>query len=125
MVFGMFSAQGTTPLVRLNTRVNAAVYKVMLDDLVIPFMNSSAVDDPIFMQDNAPCHKAKTAMSFLQEERVEYLDWPAQSPDLNPIENLWHTLGVKVMDRNPTNTEDLWKSYEKNGTKLMQVFVKI
>ena len=88
MGFGMFSARGTTPLVRLNTRVNAAVYKAMLDDHVIPFMNSSAVDDPIFMQDNAPCNKAKTVMSFLRKERVEYLDWPAESPDLNPIENL-------------------------------------
>ena len=47
-------------------------------------------------------------MNYLSEQDFEIMDWPSQSPDLNPIENLWKTLGVKVMERNPTNTEDLW-----------------
>ncbi len=47
-------------------------------------------------------------MSYLSEQYFEIMDWPPQSPDLNPIENLWKTLGVKVKERNPTNTDDLW-----------------
>jgi transposase len=60
------------------------------------------------MQDNAPCHKAKSVMSFLDQQESNVMDWPAQSPDLNPIENLWQRLGNKVMARNPENVEDLW-----------------
>lgn len=118
MVFGMFSGQGTTPLVRLEGRVNAAMYKNMIQDHVAPIIRNSGIDSAIFMQDNAPCHKAKSVMSYLQEQDFEVMDWPAQSPDLNPIENLWKTLGVNVMARNPTNTEDLWKKLQEEWTKI-------
>ena len=118
MVFGMFSAHGTTPLVRLNTRVNAAVYKNLLEDHVVPIFENSGLNDHIFMQDNAPCHKAKTVLNYLQEKKVELLDWPPQSPDLNPIENLWKTLGQNVMAQNPANTEDLWRKLQDEWAKI-------
>ena len=108
MVFGMFSSQGTTPLVRLQTRVNVQTYKNIVQDHVVPIIQNSGFDRDTFMQDNAPCHKAKVVMSYLSQQDFEFTDWLPQSPDLNPIENLWKTLGVKVMERNPTNTEDLW-----------------
>ena len=38
------------------------------------------------MQDNAPCHKPKVVMSYLSEQDFEIMDWPPQSPDLNPID---------------------------------------
>ena len=46
------------------------------------------------------------------------MDFPAQSPDLNPIENLWKTLGDKVMARNPTNMEDLWVKLQEKWSKI-------
>ena len=57
-------------------------------------------------------------MSYLSEQDFEIMDWPPQSPDLNPIENLWKTLGVKVMERNPTNTEDLWVKLQEEWSKI-------
>ena len=88
MVFGMFSSQGTTPLVRLQTRVNAQIYKNIVQDHVVPIIQNSGFNRATFMQDNAPCHKAKVVMSYLSKQDFEIMDWPPQSPDLNPIENL-------------------------------------
>ena len=70
------------------------------------------------MQDHAPCHKAKVVMSYLSEQDFEIMDWPPQSPDSNPIENLWKTLAVKVMERNPTTTEDLWVKLQEEWSKI-------
>ena len=43
----------------------------------------------LFMQDNAPCHKATNILEFLEENHVPVMEWLPQSPDLNPIKNLW------------------------------------
>jgi hypothetical protein len=42
----------------------------------------------IFMQDNAPCHKARSVLDFLAQHHVPVMEWAPQSPDLNPLENL-------------------------------------
>ena len=84
----MFSSQGTTPLVRLQTRVNAQIYKNIVQDHVVPIIKNLGFDRATFMQDNALCQKPKVVMSYLSEQYFEIMDWPPQSPDLNPIENL-------------------------------------
>ena len=60
------------------------------------------------MQDNAPCHKAKTVLSFLEKEGIAVMKWPPQSPDINPIANVWKIRGEKAQNRNPQNIDDLW-----------------
>ena len=89
MVFGMFSWNETSPLVRLNCKVNAAIYKNVLAHHVIPHIERSLIENPVFMQDNVPCHKAKCIMDYLADQDFEIIDWPAQSLDLNPIKNMW------------------------------------
>jgi transposase len=67
-----------------------------------------------FMQDNASIHKAKTVTKFLKDEKLDVLEWPAQSPDLNPIENVWANMQREVY---------LWmqKGKIKNAKQLFQV----
>ena len=73
---------------------------------VIPRLETSGVFSPIYLQHNASCHKVKPVMNYLMDQ-VEVMDWPAQSPDMNPIENFWRTVGEKIIARNPINVEDL------------------
>ncbi|GFW97774.1 transposable element Tcb2 transposase [Trichonephila clavipes] len=53
----------------------------------------------LFMDDNAPCHRTVAAKQLLESEDIERMDWPARSPDLNPIEHVWDFLGRRLAAR--------------------------
>ncbi len=61
----------------------------------------------IFQQDLAPAHTAKCTKSWFNDHGVTVLDWPANSPDLNPIENLWSIVKRKMRDTRPNNADYL------------------
>ncbi len=52
-------------------------------------MNVKDVENYIFMQDKAPCHRATKTTKFLDYNNIELLDWPGYFPDLNQIEKIW------------------------------------
>ena len=80
---------------RLKGKVNVGVYKELVKDHVLLMLRNSTQQPSIFMQDNAPCHKAMVVMNFLKTENVTVVDWLPQSPDHNPIENVCKTLGER------------------------------
>ncbi len=63
--------------------------------------------DFIFQQDLAPAHTAKGTKTWFNDHGVTLLDWPANSQDLNPIENLWGIVKRKMRDTRPNNADDL------------------
>ncbi|KAF7656920.1 hypothetical protein LDENG_00034500 [Lucifuga dentata] len=63
--------------------------------------------DFLFQQDLASAHSAKTTRNWFADHGITVLDWPANSPDLNPIENLWDIVKRKMRDARPHNTDEL------------------
>ena len=85
--FGKISSAGIGPLVRLHGKINTTVYKVILKKHFVTILRTAINQPALFMQDNTPCHTPKSVKTFLFEEDVTFMEWPAQSPDMNPIEN--------------------------------------
>ncbi|GFT71394.1 hypothetical protein TNCV_3122071 [Trichonephila clavipes] len=74
------------------------------------------------MDDNATCHRTLAVQDCLDSEGIQRLVWPARSPDLNPIENVWDALGRQVAGRNypPTNKNTLIRALTEEWDKLPQ-----
>ncbi len=97
MIWGAMSSPGVGPLCFLKTNVTAPVYQEILEHFMLPSADQLFKDvDFIFQLDLAPAHTAKSTKSWLNDRGVGVLDWPANSSDLNPIENLWGIVKRKL-----------------------------
>ncbi|GFW46013.1 transposable element Tcb2 transposase [Trichonephila clavipes] len=123
MVWAGITINGRT---RLHVVANGTLTgQRYIDEVLLPHVHlfRGAVGDKfVFMDDNATCHRTLAVQDCLDSEGIQRLVWPARSPDLNPIENVWDALGRQVAGRNypPTNKNTLIRALTEEWDKLPQ-----
>ncbi|GBN47885.1 hypothetical protein AVEN_39367-1 [Araneus ventricosus] len=104
MLWGTFSWAALGPVVVVEQTMKAANYLNIIADQLHPYM---AVVFPtgneIFQQDNASCHKARIVLEWFEEHTDEFhlMSWPPNSPDLNPMENIWDIMEKQLRPQTP------------------------
>ncbi|KAM7293698.1 hypothetical protein ISCGN_023296 [Ixodes scapularis] len=90
-VWGAISHDGLGPLHRISGRMTAETYSDIVEQVMLPYVMDGPFTDGVFLlqQDGAPIHTARSVTNLLDSLGITRLDWPARSPDLNIIENVW------------------------------------
>lgn len=123
MVWAGISMEACTELVVINRgSLTAQRYiEEVLANYVVPFAPFIG-DDFVLMQDNARPHSARCVTEYLEEVGIEKLNWPACTPDGNPIEHVWDMLGRRVRSRAvaPTTLNDLRMALQEEWQNIPQ-----
>ena len=122
MVWGCMGWSGVESLVEVQGIMNAEQYCQILEHGVEESFEKLGMPEGerIFQQDNDPKHTSKKTDQWFEENGVEVLKWPPQSPDLNPIEHLWTHLKKKMncYPTPPKGVFELWDRVAKEWDEI-------
>lgn len=126
MVWGCFTAKGPGFLCKIEERMDQYLYLSILEDELAKTIDYYSLDPEkiIFQQDNDPKHTAKSVIEYLSNQSFDLMIWPPQSPDLNPIENIWAYLKgrLNTYDSPPNGLLQLWERIETEWNKISKEF---
>ena len=113
MVWGCIGWNGVGSLHFCTENVNQTYYQHILNVALPESIGLLDLpDDFVFMQDNAPAHKAKSTRRYFETNGIEILNHPPQSPDLNPIEHVWCHMSRELMNAAPKTLQELTVAIE-------------
>ena len=92
------SARGKTDIVFTKGNINSFDYQDILANNFVPLRDELMDQNLILLQDNASVHKSASTIAWLTENNISFMDFPAKSPDLNPLENMWGILSRMVYE---------------------------
>uniref|UniRef100_A0A8R1IBM4 DDE_3 domain-containing protein n=1 Tax=Caenorhabditis japonica TaxID=281687 RepID=A0A8R1IBM4_CAEJA len=117
MVWGCFSDTSMGPLKRIVGTMDRYVYEDILENTMRLWVRSNLGRSWVFQQDNDPKHTSGHVANRFRRRRVDLLEWPSQSPDLNLIEQMWEELERRLKGVRASNTNQkfaqlkaAWKS---------------
>lgn len=108
LVWGCFSWNGVGNLVKIDGKMTGESYVKVLEENLKPSLRKMNMKGHIFQQDNDPKHTSKVAKRYFQSKKIKMIEFPPQSPDLNPIEHLWTILDEKIPLNSRRNLNDFW-----------------
>lgn len=98
MVWMMALPCGLLSFKLYKTTFNGLKYKSLLQESIVPIIRLNLGEDFFYQEDNSRVHKSKIIKEFMNNNGIRVLKWPAYSPDLNIVEDIWKKISDLVYD---------------------------
>ncbi|RCN46359.1 hypothetical protein ANCCAN_07653 [Ancylostoma caninum] len=119
-IWGGISARGRTHLAILpgHVRINSRIYCNIIERCLLPFIRKVHNGFAQIVQDNAPAHTSRFTVEKFREWGLSSVEWPPESPDLNPIELVWGRMKTAIRSQRIRNLSDLKTAIKRNWNTL-------
>ena len=122
MFWGCMTWNGVGQACKIESTLDSTLYCEILSDNLLGTADYFQMDRDyfVFQQDNDPKHTSRLAKDWFNQNRVNLMDWPPQSPDMNPIEHLWHALEQRLQTypEPPKGIHELWERTQDEWLKI-------
>lgn len=123
-VWGCFSWHSVGPICRIEGKMDQLQYREILSNTMLPHFKQDMPRESQFQHDNDPKHTAKLVKQWLVDNEIPVMKWPAQSPDLNPIENLWGEVERRIRGCKFHNSDQLFRVVNQEWNLLPKTLIE-